>query len=93
MDDVIMWTAERIAQAKAMRWYRQQWDKCPLPEQRRLEWYVYRLRSRGLPEAEVSRMVSQVLDLRRSWRMSDARLGRALAASFKRRRACRCGVR
>lgn len=87
VDEGIEWTAERIAQAKALRWYQQQWNKCPLPEQRSLEWHVYDMRGRGLPESEVSRIVSQALDLRRPWRMSDRQLGAALGALYARRRS------
>ncbi len=80
--DGITWTGERIAQAKALRWYRLQWNKCAPEEQSRLEWLVYGLRGQGVPEREVCHAVEDALELRRPWRMSDAKLGRRLGALY-----------
>jgi hypothetical protein len=85
----IRWTSQRIAQAKALRWYQQQWKKCIPAEQRRLEWLVYALRGRGVPEREVRRAVEGVLERLRPWRMSDAKLGAMLGALYAQRRQLR----
>lgn len=78
----ITWTSDRIDQAKALRQYKWQWDKCTEAQQRRLEWLVYSLRGRGLPEHEVRRVIEGDLERLRPWRMSDSKLGSALGALF-----------
>lgn len=87
--DRITWTSERIDQAKALRQYKWQCDKCTEAQQRRLEWLVYSLRGRGLPEHEVRRVIEGALERLRPWRMSDSKLGAALGAIYCQRRLVR----
>lgn len=85
----ITWTSERIEQSKSLRRYQQLWDICTQPRQRQLEWWVYSLRGRGLPEREVRRAVEGALERLRPWRMSDAKLAAALGALYSQRRQLR----
>lgn len=70
----IFWTPERLSRAKAMRQYRQWWERCDTEERWTLEAMVYALRGHGLSESEVCRHVQAVLNAMRPWRMSDAKL-------------------
>ena len=81
------WTPARIERARSLRWMRRLWAACSTSDQARFEAMVYRMRGGGVEESVIRKQIEEAIELRRSWRMSDAKLGRALARIYAQRRA------
>lgn len=78
----MFWTPENLEHAAAMRWCRRLWAPCTKEEQWSLECTMYRLRGRGMRGRDIAHHITEVLEALRPWRMSDAKLARALVRSF-----------
>jgi hypothetical protein len=73
------WTSAEIERAQSIRRMRRLWAACPPDEQWQLECKVYRLRE-SMAERDIAEHIEMVLEVKRPWRMSDAKLGRHLKA-------------
>ncbi len=76
--DQTFWNPQRFVEARAMRKYRSLWAACPEYQQHSLRLLILELRIQGWPEGDIGTQLEFVLDRLRPWRMSDARLNRAL---------------
>ncbi|MCM2558143.1 hypothetical protein NDQ41_05460 [Alcaligenes faecalis] len=79
------WTPENIEHAQALRWCRRLWAPLPTHEQWRLECMTYRMRGNGMSGQQIARTIQSIMEHRRPWRMSDAKLGGVLS---RRRKSC-----
>ena len=83
--DQTFWIPQRFVEARAMREYRSLWAACPEYQQHSLRLLILELRIQGWPERDIGNHLKLVLDRLRPWRMSDAKLNRALRKRFRAR--------
>lgn len=81
--DQTFWIPQRFVEARAMRLYRSLWAACPEYQQHSLRLLILELRIQGWPERDIGNQLKLVLDRMRPWRMSDAKLNRALRNRFR----------